>query len=116
VLDPEHTTVLFDDRQRRVLHIAAEQKAYTIVGRIPFRSGKIPNDGMVVMVEGDERLRRPFVVAVANPIKVADAHVADARRMVAFLRSPETQAWIATFGKGKLDERPLFFPVVVAGD
>jgi tungstate transport system substrate-binding protein len=114
-LDPEQTTVLFDDRQRRVLHIAAARGAYTICGRIPFRSGKIPNDGMVVMVQGDERLRRPYLVAVANPAKVAGARVAEARRMVTFLRSPQTQAWIATFGKGKYDDQPLFFPVPASG-
>ena len=114
-LDPEHTTVLFDDRQRRVLNIAAERGAYTVVGRIPFRSGKIPNDGMGVMVQGDERLRRPYVVAVANPVKVSGARVAEARRMVAFMRSPHTQAWIATFGKGKYDDQPLFFPLSATG-
>ena len=32
----------------------------------------------------------------------------------AFLRSPETQGWIGEFGKGKYDDRPLFFPVVVS--
>jgi tungstate transport system substrate-binding protein len=110
-LDPEHTTVLFDDKQRRVLKIAAEKKAYTLVGRIPFRSGKIPNDGLAVMTEGDPRLRRPFVVAVANLARVSGAHSAEARKLAAFLRTAETQAWIAEFGKGKFDERPLFFPV-----
>ena len=103
--------MLFDDKQRRVLAIAAEDKAYTLVGRIPFRSGKIPSDGMAVMVEGDIRLRRPYMVAVANPARVAGAHVREARRLVAFLRSADTQAWIATFGKGKLDDHPLFFPL-----
>ena len=115
-LDPDHMTVLLDDKQRRVLHIAAEKKAYTLVGRIPFRSGKIPNDGLVVLCEGDPRLRRPFVVAVAEPAKVAAAHVVEALGLAAFLRRAETQQWIATFGRGKFDDRPLFFPVVVPGE
>jgi tungstate transport system substrate-binding protein len=110
-LDPEHTTVLFDDKQRRVLKIAAEKKAYTLVGRIPFRNGKLPNAGMVVVVQGDPRLRRPYLVAVANPARVPDAHAREASRLEAFLRSPETQDWLATFGKGTLDDLPLFFPV-----
>jgi tungstate transport system substrate-binding protein len=112
--DPDHTTVLFDDKQRRVLHIAAEKRAYTLVGRIPFRSGKIPNDGLVVLCEGDPRLRRPFVVALADPSKIVGAHVTEARRLAEFLRSAQTQEWIANFGKGKFDDRPLFFPVVVS--
>jgi ABC-type tungstate transport system permease subunit len=113
-LDPDHTTALIDDHQRIVLKIAADKHAYTLIGRIPFRSGKLPNAGLAVMVENDERLRRPFVVAVANPIKVTGARVADARMLAAFLRSEATQQWIAEFGKGKFDDRPLFFPVVVS--
>lgn len=112
-LDPDHTTLLLDDRQRRVLHIAAEKSAYTLVGRIPFRSKKIPNDGLEVMVAGDARLFRPFVVAVANPAKVKDAHVLEARRLVEFLRNAETQKWIGEFGKGKFDDRSLFAPVEI---
>ena len=110
-LDPEHTTILFDDRQRRVLQIATEKKAYTLVGRIPFRRGKIPNGGMSVMVQGDERLRRPFVVAIADPARFADAHLDEARQLAAFLRDPQTQAWIGQFGKGRFDDSPLFFPI-----
>jgi tungstate transport system substrate-binding protein len=110
-LDPDHTTALVEDRQRRVMHIAADKKAYTLVGRIPFLNGKIPNEGMVVMVAGDVRLRRPFLVVVADPKKFPDAHIAEAEALRDFLRSPETQAFIAQFGKGKYDDRPLFFPI-----
>jgi tungstate transport system substrate-binding protein len=110
-LDPAQTTILFLDNQRNVLKIAAAKAAYTLVGRIPFLSGKLPNDGMIVMVRGDERLRRPYVVAVANSARVPDARVAEARRFALYLRQPATQDWIAGFGKGKLDDRPLFFPI-----
>jgi tungstate transport system substrate-binding protein len=106
-LDPDHTTILLDDRQRQVLKIAAEKKAYTLVGRIPFLSGRLPSDGMLAMVAGDPRLRRPYLVAVKPDS-------AEARKLAAFLRSPETQKWIATFGVGKYDDRPLFFPVEVS--
>jgi len=33
--------------------------------------------------------------------------------LAAYLRSPETQQWIATFGRGTYDDQPLFFPVSV---
>jgi hypothetical protein len=33
--------------------------------------------------------------------------------LAAYLRSPETQHWIATFGRGRYDDQPLFFPVSV---
>src|SRR5205085_4490298 len=60
-LDPARTTILFEDRQRMVMGVVAEKKAYTLIGRIPFRNGKIPNQGMVGMVQGDPKLRRPFL-------------------------------------------------------
>lgn len=114
-LDPEHTTVLLEDRQRRVLGVAAAKKAYTLVGRIPFRNGKLPNDGLAVMVQGDPRLRRPYLVAVADPARVPGARTPQARQLARFLRDPETQAWISRYGKGMLDDQPLFYPVVVPG-
>jgi tungstate transport system substrate-binding protein len=110
-LDEESTTLLLDDRQRRVLHIAAQKEAYTLVGRIPFRTGKIPNDGLGVMVSGDPRLRRPYVVAVANPARIPGVRLTEARRLAAFLRSPATQRFINEFGRGRFDSDPLFFPV-----
>jgi ABC-type tungstate transport system permease subunit len=63
------------------------------------------------MVQGDPRLRRPYLVAVT--VRKDDARAKGARELVAFLRSPETQDFIATFGRGDLDDQPLFFPVTV---
>jgi tungstate transport system substrate-binding protein len=93
--------------------VAAEKKAYTLCGRIPFLSGKIPNDGMKVVCKGDPRLRRAFVVAIADPMRVPTARVEAARRLSVFLRSRQTQAFLAEFGRGKYDDQPLFFPVGV---
>lgn len=114
-LDPAHLTVLFDDPQRSVLKLAGDKRAYTLVGRIPFRTGRLPNNGLVMMVQGDPRLRRPYLVAVTNPRWMPGARIAEARRFAAWLRSARTQAWIADFGKGTLDEGPMFFPVNVGG-
>jgi len=115
-LDPAHTTMLFEDRQRLVLNIAAEKKAYTLIGRIPFLTGKIPNAGMAAMVAGDPRLRRPFMVAVADPSRVPDAHMKEAWRLASFLTDPATQQWIGTFGKGKYDPLPLFYPITTPAE
>lgn len=112
-LDPARTTVLFDDQQRSVLKVAGDKHAYTLVGRIPFRTGRLPNNGLVLMVQGDPRLRRPYLVAVTNPQWMPGAHIADARRFAAWLRTPQTQAWIAGFGRGTLDAGPMFFPVTI---
>lgn len=112
-LDPGRTTVLFDDQQRSVLKVAGEKHAYTLVGRIPFRTGRLPNNGLILMVQGDERLRRPYLVAVTNPHWMPGAREADARRFAAWLRGPGTQSWIAEFGKGTLDGGPMFFPITL---
>lgn len=109
--NPQTTTSLLEDKMRRVLAIAAEKHAYTLIGRIPFLDGKIPNHGMVVMVQGDPKLRRPFVVEIANPARMKDVHLDEAKKLQAFLLSPETQNWISQYDKGKYDRDPLFFPV-----
>jgi tungstate transport system substrate-binding protein len=112
-LDLDRTEVLFTDKARQVLQIAAGKSAYTLVGRIPFLDGKLANEGLVVMVRGDPRLRRPYVVTVANPARFPKAHVEAARQLARFLRDPRTQQWIAQYGRGQLDEQSLFFPVQV---
>jgi tungstate transport system substrate-binding protein len=110
-LPAEQLTLLFTDRARDVLKIAAEKHAYTLVGRIPFRSGKLPNQGLELMVRGDPQLRRPFIVATANPQRIAGANVVGAKALAEFLRKPETQEWIGGYGVSKLDDQPLFFPI-----
>jgi tungstate transport system substrate-binding protein len=112
-LDPANTTVLFDDQQRSVLKVAGDKHAYTLVGRIPFHTGRLPNNGLVTMVEGDPRLMRPYLVAVTNPKWMPGVHITQARQFAAYLRKPQTQQWIAQFGKGIYDDRSIFFPVTV---
>ena len=110
-LPAEQLTLLFTDRARDVLKIAAEKRAYTLIGRIPFRNGKLPNQGLELMVRGDPQLRRPYIVATANPKRIASANVAGAKELAEFLRKPETQAWIGGYGVSQLDDQPLFFPI-----
>ena len=112
-LPSEHMTLLFTERAREVLKVAAQKQAYTLVGRIPFLNGKLPNEGLQLMVRGDPRLRRPYVVATANPRTFPQAHVEGATALAAFFRQPETQQWIASYGAGQLDKLPLFFPIAL---
>jgi tungstate transport system substrate-binding protein len=112
-LDPQSTISLPGERHRQMLSRAAEEKAYALVGRIPFLNGKVDRGGLEVMVQGDERLRRPYLVVVAAG-KADDPRLAAARKLATFLREPATQEWLASFGKGKFDGQPLFFPVKTA--
>lgn len=111
-LDPEATISLPGDRHRQMLKRAEQEQAYTIVGRIPFLSGKLETGKLKILVQGDARLRRPYLVVVATG-KPDDTRLAAARKLAAFLREAKTQEWIGEFGRGKYDDRPLFFPVVV---
>ena len=110
-LDPKTTLMPVQDPKRGILEYAARHHAYTLVGRVPFLDGKMPRAGLELMVQGDPALRRPYVVVVANPKRWPEAHYAAARRLARFLRQADTQAWIAEFGRHKLDDQPLFFPV-----
>jgi tungstate transport system substrate-binding protein len=114
-LDPERTIVLPTDKHRKMLARAAAEEAYTLVGRIPFLNGKVETGGLEIMVQGDPRFRRPYIVVAARG-KTDDARVAAARELAAFLRDPETQKWLADFGRGKYDDHPLFFPVDVSAE
>ena len=109
ILDARNTMVMFSQEARTVLLLAAEKHAYTLVGRIPFLTGKLPNNGLEMMVRGDPRLRRPYLMAVGDPAHVPGARLAEARRFAAWVREPQTQAWIAEYGRGKIDDQPLFF-------
>jgi tungstate transport system substrate-binding protein len=107
-LDKDATLFFTGDNQHAVLARAAEAHAYTLVGRIPFADGKLAAPGIELMVRGDHRLRRPYLVEVATHASAA------ARDLEAYLRSPETQAWIATYGVGRYDDQPVFFPVAAS--
>lgn len=48
--------------------------------------------------------------AVAERFQLLTGHRVE---LAAFLRQREVQDLLATFGKGKYDDQPLFFPVVV---
>jgi tungstate transport system substrate-binding protein len=114
--DPEHTIVRLDDRHRQMLLISEQERAYTVIGRIPFINGKVPKGNLAVMVQGDPRLRRPYLVAVAAPGRHSAAEHDAARQLARFLRTPATQRFIADYGRGTFDSEPLFFPVTVRGE
>jgi tungstate transport system substrate-binding protein len=104
------------DNQETVLELASQKHAYSLVGRIPFKVGKMQGAGMTVLVEGDRRLQRPYLVAVTDPRRAPGAHVAAARRLAAWMRSPSTQAWLATYTSPTVANEPPFYPVVSSED
>lgn len=82
--------------QGPTLLIADERKAYALSDRATYLSmrGKL---SLVLLVEGDPALRNPYGVMLVNPAKVPGVSVESARRVIAYLMSPEGQARIAAF-------------------
>ncbi len=116
-LDDKATLRLPDDaNQENVLEFTSEKHAYCLVGFIPFKIGKMQGPGIEVMIENDPRLRRPYLVAVANPKRWPATHFAAAQELAAFLRSRETQAFIAEFDREKYGGHAPFLPVEVPGE
>jgi tungstate transport system substrate-binding protein len=106
-LDPAQTIHFQGENQRAVVKQAAEIGGYTLVGRIPMLTGKLKAEGIEILVKGDPRLRRPYLVQTSTQAGPA------ARELAGWLRSKATQAFITSFGIGTYDDAPLFFPVAV---
>lgn len=60
---------LFDDAEspQQVLRSAAAKNGYAVVGRIPVVFGKMPSEGMRVLLKGDPAMRRVYVVVEPGP-------------------------------------------------
>ncbi|MBN8710580.1 MAG: hypothetical protein BGO12_00135 [Verrucomicrobia bacterium 61-8] len=110
---PEGDWLIRDESpvSQRVVEFAAERRAYVIVGRIPMLSGKIPNAGMEILVEGDPEMRRPYVVIKANPARQLGRNPAGARKLAEFLTSPAGQRALSRFAERQGGNAPIFYPV-----
>ncbi|MDR0258756.1 MAG: tungsten ABC transporter permease [Comamonas sp.] len=50
-----------------VLQLAAELKAYAVVGHIPLHFGKMSGPGIELLLHGDPLMRRPYVLLTPGP-------------------------------------------------
>lgn len=106
VLKDEHT----DDKA--ILHYAAENNAYMIVGRMPIVFRKMrPDLNIKMLVQGDPNMYRPYMLMVANPDRFPDANVEGARKLSDFLLSDKIQKFLGGFDGGVGDGIPIFYPV-----
>lgn len=112
-LEPKGEWVLRDDTISKwnILQFARTNNAYVVVGYIPAQKGKMPSEGMEILVQGDPIMRRPFIVMEANPKKFAQANFNGARALADFLLSTNVQNFLLEFGRQTNGPGPLFFPV-----
>jgi tungstate transport system substrate-binding protein len=116
---------LFDEGEsaQGVLRSAAANKAYVVVGHIPVAFGKMPSEGMQVLVKGDPAMRRVYVAVEPGPRHPATTRQRKAARKLAdFLTSPAGQAalrrvdaeahgpWIFPLPDGQ-SRQPLSLPI-----
>ncbi|MES2595375.1 MAG: substrate-binding domain-containing protein [Verrucomicrobiota bacterium] len=113
-VQPQGEWVLKDESPvpQGVAEFAATKGAYVIVGRIPILKGKIPSQGMEVMVKGDPVMRRPYVVIVADPKRFPQSNQKGAHALSAWMSGEPGQAFLRGYGERKPDALPLFFPAV----
>ncbi|MGD0745988.1 MAG: substrate-binding domain-containing protein, partial [Verrucomicrobiota bacterium] len=115
-VEPRGDWVIKDDTISKfnILQFARTNDAYVIVGRIPAQMGKMPAQGMEILVKDDPVMRRPFIVMETNPKKIPGVNSAGAKALSDFLLSPKAQRFLLEFGTQTNGPGPLFFPVIVA--
>ena len=97
---------------QQVVEFAAQRHAYVIVGRIPILFGKIPSQGMDIMVQGDPEMQRPYVVIEANPANHPAGNHEGARRLADYLTSPRGQLELQILAARPNNGAPIFYPVM----
>jgi tungstate transport system substrate-binding protein len=112
-VEPKGDWVIRDDTVSKfnILQFARTNDAYVVVGYIPAQMGKMPAQGMEILVQGDPIMRRPFIVMESNPKKFPEANHAGARALSDFLLSAKVQNFLLEFGRQTNGPGPLFFPV-----
>lgn len=88
------------------LNIAAAIGGYTLTDRATWLAFRNRRD-LVILAEGDFRLRNPYGVTIVNPRRHANVRFAEAKAFRDWLVSEEGQAAIASF---RLAGQQLFFP------
>ncbi|MCW5556163.1 MAG: substrate-binding domain-containing protein [Verrucomicrobiae bacterium] len=112
-VEPQGDWIVRDDSVTRwnILQFARSNHAYVVVGYIPARTGKMPAEGMEILVTDDPAMRRPFVVMEVNPGRFPEANHAGAKALSDFRLSPKIQTFLLEFGARTNGSGPLFFPV-----
>ena len=117
-IEPRGDWLIKDNTVSRwnILQFARTNNAYVVVGYIPAQMGKMPVEGMQILVKGDPAMRRPFIVMETNPRKFPQANYTGARALSDFLLSDKVQNFLLEFGRQTNGPGPLFFPVATARD
>ena len=111
-VEPKGYWVLQDESVSRtnILQYACSNDAYVVVGYIPAKVGRMPANGMEILVNDDPVMCQPYIVMVTNPEKVPQANYAGPKSLSNFLVSPEAQKFLVQFDTTNNSPSLLFFP------
>ncbi|MEI6078435.1 MAG: substrate-binding domain-containing protein [Verrucomicrobiota bacterium] len=114
--EPKGDWVIKDDTaisKWNVLQYCRSNHAYVVVGYIPAQTGKMANEGVEILVQGDPVMRRPYIVMETNPKKFPQANFPGARALSDFLLSTNVQNFLPEFGRRTNGPGKLFFPITM---
>lgn len=89
------------------LNVADQKRGYTLSDRGTYLALR-RRLGLVILFQGDARLRNVYHVYAVSPLKHPGGRHADARALIAFITSEPVQRLIAAFKRDEYGE-PLFF-------
>lgn len=112
IADPDKATWYVQTGQGMLdtLNIAGERGGYALADRgtfIKYEANHKGNPPIVIVVEGDDRLKNQYTVMPVNPAKHPNVKYDLARKYAEWITSPKVQKDIADF---KLEGKQLFFP------
>lgn len=94
---------------------ADQKNAYFIFGRMPITQDKHPSGKVVILVDQDPTMRRPYVFMEANPARSSHVNQAGAKALGDFILSERIQTFMAGYGKEQNGGVPFFYPVWPVG-
>ncbi len=115
---PTGPWIVRDDSKsaEEIAGFASEKGAYLIMGRMPYLFEKDNFGNLIIMVEADPDMRRPYIVMEANPVRFPEVNYQGARALSDFLLSIETQTFMKGFRAQEFGGIPLFYPVWPVGN
>lgn len=101
----------FTAAKRGFMNDVVSENGYTLYGVIPYLLQKQHHPMIDGYVYDDPKLRRPYLAAIGTEARIGSKRHENARKLLAFLVSDETQQMIKTFRITGYDTIPVFFPV-----
>lgn len=97
------------DKAQQILRQAASDRAYVIVGHMPVAFGRMPSQGVEILLSGDPAMRRAYVVVTPGPQHPATAAARiNAQRLAEYLLSADGQRVLTE--TGPTTDLPWVFP------